>query len=138
MTVGALAAFVSAVAYAISVVSVRVLLEDGLEHERGVLVDADHDAREHAAATWRDWPPIQRRASTGVIVGDRRAGCARQVHLLTLAFRSAPASMIAPFEYTALLWGVVIDWLAWDTLPSAARLHRRRYRGAERVVPDLA
>ncbi len=38
--------------------------------------------------------------------------------MLTKAFRSAPASVIAPFEYTALIWGVMIDWLVWDTLPT--------------------
>jgi len=37
--------------------------------------------------------------------------------LLTEAFRAAPASVIAPFEYTALVWGATIDWLFWDTLP---------------------
>jgi drug/metabolite transporter (DMT)-like permease len=37
--------------------------------------------------------------------------------LLIQAFRSAPPSTIAPFEYTALLWGLALDWLLWRTLP---------------------
>src|SRR5207248_1938306 len=33
------------------------------------------------------------------------------------AFRSAPPSLVAPFEYTALLWGIAIDRLVWHVLP---------------------
>jgi drug/metabolite transporter (DMT)-like permease len=40
-------------------------------------------------------------------------------YLLTEAFRSAPPSIVTPFEYTALLWGVGIDRLVWHVLPSA-------------------
>jgi drug/metabolite transporter (DMT)-like permease len=39
--------------------------------------------------------------------------------LLTMAFRTAPPSVVVPFEYTALLWGVSIDWLLWDALPGS-------------------
>jgi drug/metabolite transporter (DMT)-like permease len=39
--------------------------------------------------------------------------------LLTQAYRVAPANMIAPFEYTALLWGTLYGWLLWQELPSA-------------------
>jgi drug/metabolite transporter (DMT)-like permease len=38
-------------------------------------------------------------------------------HFVTEAFRNAPASVIAPFEYTALLWAVAIDWVVWSTWP---------------------
>lgn len=37
---------------------------------------------------------------------------------LTEAFRCAPASAVAPFEYTALLWGVALDLALWGVLPS--------------------
>lgn len=33
------------------------------------------------------------------------------------AFRHGQASAVAPFEYTALAWGVGLDWLVWQTLP---------------------
>jgi len=39
-------------------------------------------------------------------------------YLLTEAFRSAPPAVVAPFEYTALLWGIGIDRLVWHVLPS--------------------
>jgi drug/metabolite transporter (DMT)-like permease len=25
--------------------------------------------------------------------------------------------VVAPFEYTALLWGILIDWIVWGVLP---------------------
>jgi len=40
-------------------------------------------------------------------------------YLLTEAFRSAPPAVVAPFEYTALLWGIAIDRVVWHVLPSA-------------------
>jgi drug/metabolite transporter (DMT)-like permease len=40
-------------------------------------------------------------------------------YLIIGAFRCAPPSLIAPFEYTALLWGVALDWFVWNTAPSA-------------------
>lgn len=39
-------------------------------------------------------------------------------YLLTEAFRSAPPSVVAPFEYTALPWAVLIDRVAWHVEPS--------------------
>jgi drug/metabolite transporter (DMT)-like permease len=41
---------------------------------------------------------------------------------LTEAFSHGEASVVAPFEYTALAWGVAIDWLMWRTLPDAYTL----------------
>ena len=37
---------------------------------------------------------------------------------ITEAFRSAPPSVVSPFEYSALLWGVGIDRLVWHVLPT--------------------
>jgi drug/metabolite transporter (DMT)-like permease len=114
MTMGALAAFVSAVAYAISVVSVRVLSKTD-SNTSVVFWSMLIMTLVSTLLGLRDWQPI-RIEHYGVIVATGALG-ALAIHLLTLAYRSAPASMIAPFEYTALLWGVGIDWLAWDTLP---------------------
>jgi drug/metabolite transporter (DMT)-like permease len=33
------------------------------------------------------------------------------------AFSHGEASVVAPFEYSALAWGVAIDWLLWRALP---------------------
>jgi len=37
--------------------------------------------------------------------------------LLTQAYRIAQANVVAPFEYTALVWGVLYGWLVWHELP---------------------
>ena len=36
---------------------------------------------------------------------------------ITEAFGKGEASSIAPLEYTALAWGVGLDWLLWHALP---------------------
>lgn len=36
---------------------------------------------------------------------------------ITLAFRYAPAAVAAPFDYTAMLWAVLLGWWFWDELP---------------------
>jgi len=50
-------------------------------------------------------------------------------HLITDAFRLAPASTIAPFEYMSIVWGVCIDWIVWQVVPGA-----RMFVGAAIVV----
>jgi len=63
-------------------------------------------------------------------------------HLVTEAFRLAPASTVAPFEYLSIVWGACIDWIVWATVPGARifagaaivvaagiyLMHRERYR----------
>ncbi len=36
---------------------------------------------------------------------------------ITEAFNSGQASVVAPFEYSALAYGVALDWALWHTLP---------------------
>ena len=36
---------------------------------------------------------------------------------MTLGFRYAPASLVAPFEYTALIWVTLLGWLVWRDWP---------------------
>lgn len=65
--------------------------------------------------------------------------------LLTKAYRSAPASFVAPFEYTAMIWSVALGYLLWGDLPgplvlagaalvvaAGLSLLRERTPGAER------
>ena len=40
-------------------------------------------------------------------------------YAITEAFRVGEASLIAPLEYTALVWGVGLDLLVWGVLPDA-------------------
>lgn len=39
--------------------------------------------------------------------------------LITQAFRQAPAAVVAPFDYTALLWASLFGWLLWNEIPGA-------------------
>lgn len=41
---------------------------------------------------------------------------------ITEAFRHGQAAVVAPFEYTALAWGVGLDWVLWQALPDGTTL----------------
>lgn len=38
--------------------------------------------------------------------------------LITQAFRVAPASIVAPFDYSGLIWATLLGWLIWHEAPS--------------------
>lgn len=42
--------------------------------------------------------------------------------MMTQAFRLAPATLVAPFDYTALLWATALGWLVWNEIPDSATL----------------
>lgn len=65
-----------------------------------------------------EWVPL-RLAHAGLIAGMGLAGALGQV-ALTRAFQSGEASMIAPLEYTGLVWVIGWDWLLWRALPDRA------------------
>jgi len=119
VSLGALAAVVAVATYSLSVVTLRllsrtdttesmvfwfsVLLSVGaglLAIPAWVPLDLDH------------WP---------LFVGVGVTGALGQ-HFITEAFRHAPAAVVAPFEYTALLWGVALDLVIWRVLPGAVTL----------------
>jgi drug/metabolite transporter (DMT)-like permease len=114
-----LAALGSALAYAIVVVMVRILARTETTAAMvfwylvllaaGALLIALPGWVAIVAAVW-PW-----------IVAIGLAGWAGQ-YLITEAFRLAPASVVAPFEYSALVWGVAIDWVVWQALPGARML----------------
>lgn len=62
-----------------------------------------------------DWRPV-RGGDLGVIAGIGLTGALGQV-ALTHAFRLGEASQIAPLEYAALVWVVVLDLVVWNSLP---------------------
>ncbi|MDH3665251.1 MAG: DMT family transporter [Alphaproteobacteria bacterium] len=37
--------------------------------------------------------------------------------LITQGYRFAQAAVIAPFDYSALLWAIILGWLIWDDVP---------------------
>jgi drug/metabolite transporter (DMT)-like permease len=63
------------------------------------------------------WVPI-RGEDAWVIAGIGVAGALGQ-YAITEAFRLGEASLIAPLEYTALVWGVLLDATLWGVLPDS-------------------
>jgi len=39
------------------------------------------------------------------------------ITMMTQAFRFAPAAVVAPFDYTALIWATLMGWLFWGEIP---------------------
>jgi drug/metabolite transporter (DMT)-like permease len=116
VTLGALAAFAAAVCYAFSAVLIRVVsrTESTLSMSFSfVLIIA-------VVATilaWPQWIAIQP-AHWLLIAILGLAGAIGQYFIIE-AFRRAPAAVVAPFDYTALIWGALLDWTIWQTLPNA-------------------
>jgi drug/metabolite transporter (DMT)-like permease len=119
LTLGGLAALMAALGYAISAILIRIAsrTDSAAATVLWTMVISTLGAGVLAAFSWvplhfHHWPWI---LAIGV------AGALGQ-YLLTAAFRLAPAGIIAPFEYTALLWGMIFDWFLWMTAPSLRML----------------
>jgi len=61
------------------------------------------------------WQPVAA-SDLWLIAGVGLAGALGQ-YFVTEAFRLGEASAIAPLEYTALLWAVLLDFGVWHVLP---------------------
>jgi drug/metabolite transporter (DMT)-like permease len=118
-TVGGLAALLSAICYAVSAIALRVLsrseTNESLVFYFTLFLSVG--AGFLALPGWRS----MLLTDLPLIVGVGFLGATAQ-HLITEAFRSAPASIVAPFEYTALLWGVMLDLAIWQVVPGAITL----------------
>lgn len=66
-----------------------------------------------------DWVTPRGAADLGLLAAIGVAGGIAQL-LMTSAFRMTPASTLAPFEYTALVWGVGFGWALFGEWPDAA------------------
>lgn len=115
VTFGGIAALVAATAYALNGIALRVLTrtDTTVSVVFWTVLLLTLFAGALAAPGWQ---PIRAEhwkwlAAIGLL------GAIAQ-HLLTEAFRSAPVAVVAPFEYTALLWGIAIDWAVWSVLPT--------------------
>jgi drug/metabolite transporter (DMT)-like permease len=115
-TLGGVAAVLSAVCYAASAIALRVLSRS--ESNESLVfyftMFLSVGAGLLALPGWR----AMSLSDLPLIVGVGFLGATAQ-HLITEAFRSAPAAVVAPFEYTALLWGVLLDLVIWKVLPNA-------------------
>ena len=109
-----LAVLLAATGYALSAITVRVLHRTDSSQSMvfWMLLMTGVGA---TALAWPQWVPLQG-ADAWVIVLVGVAGFLGQV-AITEAFRAGEASVVAPFEYSALAWGLALDWLVWQVLP---------------------
>lgn len=119
ITLGGLAALASAVAYAVSAITIRILsrTDSSAATVFWSLLLLTLIGGALAAAQWvplqtHHWPWIAGLGLTG----------AMGQYFITQAFRLAAPPVVAPLEYTALMWGMAFDWLLWLTAPSARML----------------
>jgi drug/metabolite transporter (DMT)-like permease len=116
VSLGAVAAFLSAAGYAFNAIALRVITRTdttasvvfwmiGIMTLLALIIAAPH----WVPIRREDWPAL---AAIGVF-------SAIAQHLLTEAFRNAPPSVVAPFEYTALLWGILVDRVVWGVFPTS-------------------
>jgi drug/metabolite transporter (DMT)-like permease len=116
LTVSGLAVLACAVGYALSAITVRILgRTDSTPSMMFWLMFMVGVGAGILALP--DWRPIQS-VHWPIIAGMALSGSLGQL-AITEAFRLGEASFIAPFEYTALAWGVGLDWFVWHTAPAA-------------------
>jgi drug/metabolite transporter (DMT)-like permease len=119
LTIPGLAVIATAVGYAFSAIIVRVLgrtdSTQSMMFWLMILV-----ALGAGALAIPHWRPI-RSEHWPIIAGMALSGSLGQL-AITEAFKLGEASFIAPFEYTALAWGVGLDWFVWRTSPAAITL----------------
>ena len=115
LTIPGLAVLACALGYALSAIIIRVLgRTDSTESMMFWLMALVGIGGTLIALP--NWRPIQS-AHWPVIAGIAVTGSLGQL-TLTHAFKIGEASFIAPFEYTALAWGVSLDWFIWKTVPA--------------------
>lgn len=114
LTLGGLAVLVAAVCYAAGAIVVRLLAQRDSTQAMVVWFMLLLSLGASVLA-WPNWQPL-RGADIALIAGVGLSGSLAQV-ALTEAFRRGEASLIAPLEYTALIWGVLLDVSLWGVLP---------------------
>jgi drug/metabolite transporter (DMT)-like permease len=114
LTLGALAVLGAAACYAASAIAVRVLgrTDSGDQMILWLMLIMSAGASALAAPGW----VAIRSADLALLAAMAVTGFIGQV-AITEAFNKGEASSVAPLEYSALAWGVALDWLLWQTLP---------------------
>lgn len=114
LTLGGLAILGSAVCYAISAIAARILARtDNTQQMMFWLMLLMALGATTLAAP--EWVSVDR-GHLWLLCALAVSGFFGQL-AITEAFSHGEASVVAPFEYSALAWGVAIDWLLWQTLP---------------------
>jgi drug/metabolite transporter (DMT)-like permease len=119
LTLGGLAVLVAALAYSVSAILVRVLGRSDSTQSMVVWMLAMLSLGAGAIAA-PHWVALQA-AHWPLIAGIGVTGALGQ-YAITEAFRRGEASLVAPLEYSALAWALVLDLLLWGVLPDAVTL----------------
>jgi drug/metabolite transporter (DMT)-like permease len=119
ISVGSVAAVVAALCYSLAVITLRVLARTDTT-ESMVFSFTFLLAIGAGLLSIPGWTPVQW-AHWPLLAGVGLFGSLGQ-HFITEAFRNAPASVVTPFEYTALIWGVLLDLVVWGVLPGTVTL----------------
>ncbi len=114
MSLAALAVLGAALCYAIGAITVRVLSRTDSTQSM-VFWMLSSMALGAGLIALPSWVPV-RSEHWLLIAGIGAAGALGQ-YAITEAFSRGEASVIAPFEYTALGWGVALDLALWGVLP---------------------
>jgi drug/metabolite transporter (DMT)-like permease len=119
ITLPGVAIIVTAVCYALSAITVRVLTRTDTTQSMvfWLMVLIATGAGILALPSWQPLRPEH----WWIVAVMGLSGSIGQ-WAITEAFRQGEASFIAPFEYTALVWGVLLDRLIWKTTPAAITL----------------
>ena len=117
LTLGGLAVLASALGYAVSAITLRIVgRTDSTESQVFWLMACVALGAGLLAAP--EWVPVRLRADGWILLGVAVTGFVGQL-AITEAFRRGEASAIAPFEYSALAWALAIDWIVWRVSPDA-------------------
>jgi len=68
-----------------------------------------------AAPALAVWTPVQ--PGDFALFGGLAVCGSLGLSLIGQAFRMAPAAIVAPFDYTALIWATGLGWLIWGDIP---------------------
>jgi drug/metabolite transporter (DMT)-like permease len=119
LTLGGLAVLGASLCYAVSAITVRIVSRtDSSESQVFWLMTMVGVGAGALAAP--QWVGI-RVEDAWVLLGVAVSGFCGQL-AITEAFRHGEASAIAPFEYSALAWALVLDWTLWRALPDGFTL----------------
>ncbi|MBS0193910.1 MAG: DMT family transporter [Proteobacteria bacterium] len=117
VSVAGLAVLAAALGYAVSAITVRVLARTDSAQAIIVWLMLLLTFGAGVLAWLVGWVPVAR-ADGWMIAEVGMAGTLGQ-YLITAAFLRGEASALAPLEYTALVWGVLLDYFVWHALPGA-------------------
>lgn len=114
LTLAGFAVLLAAFGYAVSAITVRVLARTDSTQAITFWLLALM-ALGAGALAWPGWVAL-RAEHLWIVAGIGLAGAFGQ-WAITEAFRLGEASLVAPLEYSALVWGLLLDLSLWGVLP---------------------